>query len=276
MILLMALTFPIEGEYGLRPAIQLAGQGIRVQFMTDDMAAKCELLERMVAEFEARIKPLPTFSYEAPEEALNLMKLASRHVTGVVALARAGFHLLSPAEVAARAAFEASVRAAWMLSPDDVFAQEARWATHLLGEITYLDKEIEEGTKVMGIDMTLTVKRRDGLADFCDSVSKLITERGHRPRRGLPPIPEMLKEIGERKTYAIYSLLCQTAHGSHYSTWIFRGNGVGIDKTRGDYVTEEKWNVPLSIARFVFTGPAMIAFNRFGLDTSGLNKLIGP
>lgn len=49
----------------------------------------------------------------------------------------------------------------------------------------------------------------------------------------------MLQDVGEHNTYPIYSLLCQTAHGGHYSTWIFRGNGVGALKTRGNFITEE-------------------------------------
>ncbi|MHC1947309.1 hypothetical protein IF803_23295 [Bradyrhizobium sp. UFLA06-06] len=165
--------------------------------MNEEMAIKCELLDAMVAEFEALIGELPEFGYEAPEEALNLMKLAARHVTGVVALARAGFHLLPPAEVAARAAYEASVRSAWMLRPDDLFEQEARWAAHLRGEVAYLEKEIKEGT-AMGLDMADIEERRAGIADFCEGVSKLLEERGHPPKQGLPPIPGMLEEIQQR------------------------------------------------------------------------------
>lgn len=244
--------------------------------MSADIATKCDVLEMMVAEFEARTSDLPTFGYEAPEEALNLMKLASRHVIGVVTLARADFNLLPSAEVAARAAYEASVRAAWMLAPPTHFEQEARWATHLRGEVDYLEKEIRERKEVMGIDMTGTEQRRDAIGNFCESVSKLIEERGPPPARRLPRIPEMLQDIGERKTYQIYSLLCQTAHGGHYSTWMFRGNGVGALKTRGNFITEEKWSVPLAIARFVFKGPALIFFRRFGLDYSRIEKLMGP
>jgi hypothetical protein len=244
--------------------------------VSEDIAAKCDILERLVAEFKARISFLPTFAYEAPEEAQNLMRLACTHVTGVVTLARADFNLLPPAEVAARAAYEASVRAAWMLTPSTHFEQKARWATHLRGEVDYLEKEIREGKTVLGIDMTSAEQRRDGIADFCEGVSKLIAERGHAPARHLPRIPEMLQDIGERKTYQIYSLLCQTAHGGHYSTWIFRGNGVGALKTRGNFITEEKWSVPLAIARFVFKGPGLIFFRRFGLDYSEMDKLIEP
>ncbi|MFK4616727.1 hypothetical protein [Bradyrhizobium diazoefficiens] len=86
----------------------------------------------------------------------------------------------------------------------------------------------------------------------------------------------MLQDIGEPKSYQIYSLLCQTAHGGHYSTWIFRGYGVGALKTRGNFITEEKWSVPLAVAPFVFKGPALIFFRRFGLDYSRIEKLMGP
>lgn len=90
----------------------------------------------------------------------------------------------------------------------------------------------------------------------------------------MPPIPEMLKEIGERKTYAIYALLCQTAHAGHYSTWIFRAGGVDKDKVRGEFITNARWNVPLAIARFAFKGPGLLTLERLGLDTSGLRALI--
>jgi hypothetical protein len=103
--------------------------------VSEDIAAKCDILERLVAEFKTRISFLPTFAYEAPEEALNLMRLVCTHVTGVVTLARADFNLLPSAEIAARAAYEASVRAAWMLTPSTHFEQEARWATHLRGRV---------------------------------------------------------------------------------------------------------------------------------------------
>ena len=99
--------------------------------MNKDMTIKCELLEQMVAEFEAVTSKHQMSKFESHDEALNLMMLASRHVSGVVAIARAGYLLLPVAEVAARAAYEASVRAAWMVSPEDPFDREARWATHL-------------------------------------------------------------------------------------------------------------------------------------------------
>jgi hypothetical protein len=242
--------------------------------MNDEVEMKCELLDQMVTEFQVVTNKYQTSKFESHDEALNLMMLATRHVLGVVAIARAGYLLLPAAEVIARAAYEASVRAAWMVSPEDPFDREARWATHLLGEVIYLEKEILEG-KAMGIDMSSSEQRKGLLSDICDAISRELVERGHPPKRGLPPIPQMLKDIDERRTYPLYSLLCETAHGGHYSTWIFRGAGLGTEKIRGDFITDDKWKLPLAIARFAFKGPAMIVLNRLGFHTSGLQRLIG-
>lgn len=240
----------------------------------NEISVKCTLLVKMVAEFEASISGYKSSQYEAHEEALNLMKLAARHVSGVVGIARAGYGLLPSAEVASRAAYEASVRAAWMLAPEDPLERECRYLAHLAGEVTYLEKEAREA-KAMGIDPTPSEERRDRLRDFSEGVSKLLVARGYSPK-GMPPIPDMLKEIGERKTYAVYALLCQTAHGGHFSTWIFRAGGVGTEKVRGEFITDKKWDVPLAIARFAFKGPGLLTLERLGLETSGLRALIDP
>ncbi|MEH2548684.1 hypothetical protein V1283_005329 [Bradyrhizobium sp. AZCC 2262] len=145
---------------------------------------------------------------------------------------------------------------------------------HLAGEVAYLQKEAREA-KAMGVDPTPSEERRDSLRDFSGDVSKLLVVRGYSPK-GMPPIPDMLKEIGERNTYAIYALLCQTAHGGHYSTWIFRAGGVGTQKIRGEFITDKKWDVPLAIARFAFKGPGLLTLERLGLETSGLRILIDP
>ena len=229
----------------------------------------------MAAEFEAVTNKHKMSKFKSHDEALNLMMLAIRHVSGVVAIARASHLLLPAAEVAARAAYEASVRAAWMILPEDPFDREARWTTHLLGEVAYLDKEIIEG-KAMGINTSSSEERKRILSDIGEAISKELVGRGHPPKRGLPNIPQMLEEIDERKTYPLYSLLCQTAHGGHYATWIFRGVGVGTKKVRGDFVTDEKWKLPLAIARFPFKGPAMIVLKRFGFDTTKLQRIVGP
>lgn len=112
-----------------------------------------------------------------------------------------------------------------MLTPEDPLERECRCFAHLAGEVAYLEKEAREA-KAMGIDPTSSEERRDSLRDFSGGVSKLLVARGYSPK-GMPPIPDMLKEIGERNAYAIYALLCQTTHGGHYSTWIFRAGGVG-------------------------------------------------
>ncbi len=88
-------------------------------------------------------------------------------------------------------------------------------------------------------------------------------------------MPEMLKEIDEQNTYPIYSLLCQTSHGGHHSTWMFRGEGVGTEKKRGEFITDEMWAVPLAVSRFVFMKPGLLMLKHFALETARLQTLIG-
>ncbi|WP_316162855.1 hypothetical protein [Bradyrhizobium sp. SZCCHNRI20481] len=242
--------------------------------MSEEIAAKCRLLEEMVKEFEGRTRAFQMSRYEADDEALNLMQLACRNVTGVITLARTSLKLLPPAEVAARAAYEASVKAAWMLAPADPYDREARWTTHLSGEVDFLDKQIREGTD-LGIDMTRARERRDVLDQFGNDVAQLLRQKGYATK-GRSPIPQMLIDIGERRTYGLYSQLCETAHGGHSATWIFRSGGVGSKKVRGEFITDSKWDLPLAIARFVFKCPVLLLYERFGLDSDNLRRLIGP
>jgi hypothetical protein len=56
--------------------------------------------------------------YEAEIEAWALFNLAIRHIDGVIALARHDLILLPPALMAARAGFEAAIKAAWLVDAD--------------------------------------------------------------------------------------------------------------------------------------------------------------
>src|SRR5262245_45407378 len=73
-------------------------------------------------------------AWEANVEALNLTYLVIRHVEAITELAQKDLVLIPTATLAARAAFEASVRTRWLLLPDDSFDREARYLAHLAGE----------------------------------------------------------------------------------------------------------------------------------------------
>jgi hypothetical protein len=82
--------------------------------------------------------------YEADIEAWLLFNLAIRHTEGVIALARHDLILLPPAQMAARAGFEAAVKAAWLVDADDPFDREARWLAHLSFQERYLSRSANE------------------------------------------------------------------------------------------------------------------------------------
>ncbi|MCC8953136.1 hypothetical protein H8B02_06535 [Bradyrhizobium sp. Pear77] len=239
------------------------------------ITTKCDSLEAMVAEFNACAERYPPSQYEAHEEALNLMKLAARHVAGIIATARSDLGLLPPAEVAARGAYEASVKAAWLMAPADPFERECRYIGHLRGEAKHLKKQARE-LSLIGIDPKHSEEKCRIVESFADDVSKLLRQKGYSPPDGDPPIPDMLTAIGERHSYGLYAVLCQTAHGGHYSTWIFRGAGLGTYRTRGEFITPEKWELPLNMARFTFKKPGLFVLRQLGLDASGLGRAVGP
>jgi hypothetical protein len=93
---------------------------------TPDVLLKCELLEKQIEEFLAAKHALSGSyrNYEAPVEALKLFNMTIRNVEAVTTLARKDLVLLPPTQLAARAAFESSVRAAWLMSPADPFERE--------------------------------------------------------------------------------------------------------------------------------------------------------
>lgn len=92
-----------------------------------EVLAACASLDQALASLEEAILSLPSSPYEADVEAVSLFTLVIRHVQGVLAMARSDFSLIPPANTSARAAFETSVRAAWMVNADDPFVREARW-----------------------------------------------------------------------------------------------------------------------------------------------------
>ena len=203
------------------------------------------------------------------------MKLATSQVLGLVTVARRGLDILPTALVASRAAFECSARAAWLLFPTDPYDREARWLVHMSNEVEYLTKQAGEEQK-MGIDPSATLNRRDELADFSNSVSGLLAKKGYQLYKQRPDMRRVLIEMGEERTYVFYSYLSQAIHGTHFSTWLYRTDGIGTMKKKRDSITADMWEVPVSIGRFVFKGPGLFILERFGLETNILRDLVYP
>src|SRR5436190_16883559 len=82
-------------------------------------ARTCDLLDEGVSQVRGAIRGLPQteYRYEADTEAGLLLLLIIRNVEAVTTLARRDLVLLPAAIVVARAAFEASTLACWLLFP---------------------------------------------------------------------------------------------------------------------------------------------------------------
>jgi len=220
--------------------------------MTQQIPVKCNLLDQAIRLFSVARNALDGSygKYEANSEALNLLNLTIRHIEGVITLARTNLLLLSPAEVAARAAFEGSIRAAWLVQPGDPFDREPRWLAHLAGEEEYLRRQLRDlgllgadGSELQGRLTTLTAFRRDA--------GSLIAERGYATDSAIPNFRECLRLLGEERMYLLYSLLSQTAHATHSVTWRYRSGGLGTQKVEGEFIEADQWDLPLNICRFV-------------------------
>jgi hypothetical protein len=146
--------------------------------ITAEIRAKCDRLDEMIAEFIAARKNLVLRKYEAPVAALLLFNLTIRNVEGVIALARTDLVLLPPALIIARAAFEASVKAAWIMIPADPFERETHWLAHLKSEKSYLEREIKEWN-TLSLDAHAQQHNLNSFKEFQEGVSALLKKRGY-------------------------------------------------------------------------------------------------
>lgn len=191
-------------------------------------------------------------------EAANLFKLALRHAQGVVQLARCDLILLPPALVAARACFEATTKAAWMVNHDDPFQREARWLVQLETEERYLKRQHDHfarlGKSVSGSTKCSVFK------EFRSAVEAKIPKRIARLKQ-MPAMPERLVDIGGENTYIYYRYLSEFTHGTHVGTGLYR-TGLGTMKKIEENTTSDQWGIPLRVCCVSFTQHAGIFLQR--------------
>jgi hypothetical protein len=247
--------------------------------MTEEIATKCDLLDQMIEAFLAAIKTADgsLSQYEAPVEAFKLFNLTIRNVEGVIALARTDLVLLPAAALAARGAFESSVRAAWMANAADPFERETRWLAHLKTEEEHLSRVIRVlgalGASTEIIDRQ--EQRLKSINDFRQGVASQLEARGYDTNVAVPHFRECLRSLGEERTYVLFMQLSQIAHATHASTWFYRSGGVGTKAIGGEFVDADDWNLPLNICLFVFKIPSLLLLRQLGADVEKLATLIG-
>lgn len=176
-------------------------------------------------------------TWEADVEAFNLILLAATHAIAVGDLARSSVSLIAPANALARAAMEAGARSMWLLTPDDLFAREARWLAHLDGEIG-IRKRLEKALKQ---DPSMGSAAVD---NFSIAVRAKLPPGTVIPSQ-VPKFNDLLKVLGVPEKYPIYGYLSQTLHATHHGTQTFRKH-LGSHKELGDFATADDWWLPLS------------------------------
>jgi len=232
--------------------------------ITEPVARVCVLLDELVEKFIATCRDTlpPLGKYEAEVEALNLFKIAIRNIEGVITLARHDLILLPPALAAARGCFETAVKAAWLVDADDPFDREARWIVHLSSEESYLARmasQLEE----LGQDVTTLRQSETRIRDFRRSVDGRLPQHTGR-LKGTPNFKDMLVALGGERLYSFYTLLSQSAHAEHPTTWLYRIGGVGTEKRLGEFVKPADWWVPLQICFLSFSHPCRVFLDRLG------------
>jgi hypothetical protein len=219
-----------------------------VQPPTKEILGLCDhsdlLIERYLACLNA--KPPNWGRFEAEVETYTILKLLLRHLESVCQLARHDLVLLPSAVVIARAAFEAQVRARWLLKPVDPYEREVRWVLHLRSASDHCEK-LETNKHIPEQVAEIYRQRRSSYETFDADISRLLVERGYNIPKQAPNIWEMLKDIGKPELYQIYILLSAYTHTNFEAGSLYRKN-LGGGKELGEFITAKDWWLPLSVA----------------------------
>jgi hypothetical protein len=174
-----------------------------------------------------------SLEYEALYESLMQHVLVIRHTESFCAIGKDGLNLLPSAQVIARAAFEISVRALWMLAPADPFAREVRWLS-LMEEWERDTKRLEAaGSPPPGFSSA-------AIGTFRANVGQLLAERNYSKLARHPNFHDMLTELQRRADYNTYMRLSKPVHGTLGATALYRQN-LGTKKRLDELITAELW-----------------------------------
>lgn len=126
-----------------------------------------------------------------------------------------------------------SVRAQWMLAPEDPFEGESRWLTLLREEERYLEGVMGEGH----------INQRRA---FRLGVESQLPDEVSRPKGGVN-FRSMLDDLGKKDFYRLYKVLSQYTHGTLHATSHYQQN-LGTAKTLGEWIEPSMWRSPLEIS----------------------------
>lgn len=232
---------------------------------TPEIRTACDLIDDAVGRFLCeRIRALDSYPergrYEADRAALSLFNVAIRSVEGVLALGRTDLVLFPAAMMAARGAFETSLKAAWLVDCDAHFDRERRWL-QLLETEERMEARLAGHLQKVGQTGADQLKRRDELRSFRLEVEQRFPE-GYVALKGTPSVEQMMETLHHPQLYVAYIYLSQFLHGERAAASYY----APIGEPRRDAVKTGDWAFPLKVAWLAFFQGARKLLMRFGSD----------
>jgi hypothetical protein len=214
---------------------------------TREILAICACGDLLIERYLACLKTIPIQlgRFEAETEVYTILKLLLRHLESVCQLARHDLVLLPSAAVIARAAFEAEVRARWMLKPIDPFEREIRWVLHLRSATKHFGK-LESNKYAQKQAAEVLGKQKSSYDNFDIAISRLLTERGYKIPTKSPNVWEMLEDLNSAELYQFYIQLSAFTHTNFVAGNLYRKN-LGSGKQTGEFIAAKDWWLPLAV-----------------------------
>lgn len=232
---------------------------------TPEIRAACDLMDDAIGRFlSARDRTLERYvernRYEADRAALPLFNVAIRSVEGVLALARTDLVLFPPAMMAARGAFETSLKAAWLVDCDAHFDRERRWL-QLLETEERMEARVAGHLEKAGQGGAERLMRRDKLRAFRLEIERRFPE-GFEALKGAPSVEQMMEALHEPQLYVAYIYLSQFLHGERAAASYY----APVGEPRRDAVKASDWAFPLKVVWLAFFRAARKLLVRFDGD----------
>lgn len=238
------------------------------------MSEAADVLDKAVAVVLRTLGEAPPRGhYEAELEANLMIGLIIRHAEAVGVLARDHVVLYPAAMTVARAAYEAALRALWMLDPEAPFERERRWLAHLENS-ERLHTNLAGTLSRAGFRDEAERNRRlaEGIRSFRLGVIAELPE-GISPPEKLPKLERMVSELGREERYLPYRIASQYAHATHFATGVYRKN-LGVAIETGEFIEPERWRTPISLAWFALEAPTKRLLECLAGDVSSFDDAL--
>ena len=217
-----------------------------------------ELLNRLTKE-SSKIEN--SEEYQSDVAITNFLKLLIRNVESILCLCRHDSLLLPSALIISRSTLEAAVNVLWIIAPEDPFERETRL-------IALLDKELEEQNKyiqnlnqlnVDSFEVQKIENDRKQVQEYRNAIQKKIPANYQEIKK--PNFYDLLVSLKRANLYPIYRLLCNSTHGSHAATWLYKRQ---LPNGFGERVDPQDWHTPLLICWWVLAIVGSEFLRRFG------------